>query len=288
MSRAGSQGIPGRTWMRERIVAWLVGSGLPPWIVPDYWFMLTAAIVAGTLVTLAASRRSKLAAPVSDLLFFGILGLFLGAKVLYGVQYWNSWSWERMLQPAGFALYGGLVGILTAWLVYRLVRPYPLWSFLDGVAPGLGLGLFLGRIGCFLAGCNGGVACGWPWAVSFPPGTSPFENQVALGYIPADSDLSLPAHPTQLYEAAFGLAAFFLLWRLLASRKWEGEVFLTGMIWYATFRFPSEWLRADGGGLHPLGILTFSQFVSLIVLTAALIAYYRKSKSVTRTHLARN
>jgi phosphatidylglycerol:prolipoprotein diacylglycerol transferase len=91
--------------------------------------------------------------------------------------------------------------------------------------------------------------------------------------------LSLPAHPTQLYESAFGLVAFFLLWRLLRSRQWEGEVFLTGMIWYSAFRFPSEWLRADGGGYQPMGVFTFSQFVSLLVLASALFGYFRLSKN---------
>ncbi len=265
--------------MREVIIQALAGTGIPGWLVPDYWFMLTTAIIAGSLVTLVMSRHAKLSAPVSDLLFFGILGLFVGSKILYGLQYWDSWSWGRMLQPAGFALYGGLLGLLTAWLGYYLVRPFPLWSFLDSVAPGLALGLFFGRIGCFLAGCNGGIACGWPWAVSFPPGTSSFEQQAALGYIPPGADLSLPAHPTQLYESFFGLASFFLLWRLLRSRRWEGEVFLTGMIWYSAFRFPSEWLRADGGGFRPSGVLSFAQAVSLIVLAVALAAYYRRSKS---------
>ena len=264
--------------MRELIVQALTESGIPSWLVPDYWFMLTTAIVVGTLTARAASRRSQFTAPVSDLLFFGVLGLFFGAKILYGLQYWNSWSLGHLLQPAGFALYGGLLGLLATWLFYYLIRPFPIWAFLDCVAPGLALGLFFGRIGCFLAGCNGGVACGWPWAVAFPPGTSSFENQLALGYISPDAELSLPAHPTQLYESFFGLVAFFLLWRLLRSRQWEGEVFLTGMIWYSAFRFPSEWLRADGGGLQPLGVFTFSQFVSLVVLSVAIVLYFRFSK----------
>lgn len=267
--------------MRERIVAWLVDCGLPGWIVPDYWFMLTTAIVVGALISRAASRRSKLDAPASDLLFFGILGLFLGAKVLYGLQYWSSWSWSRLYQPSGFALYGGLLGVLTVWLLIDLIRPFPIWGFLDCVAPGLALGLFFGRIGCFLAGCDGGIASGWPWAVAFPPGTTSYNDQLIHGYISADAQLSLPAHPTQLYESAFGLVAFFLLWRLLASRRWEGEVFLTGIIWYAAYRFPSEWLRVSGG-YRPLGIFTFAQFVSLVLLAGAIFGYYWRSRGRAR------
>jgi len=268
--------------MREVLLEKMTEIGLPGWLVPDYWFMLTTAIVVGTLVVLAAARRTNLAAPTSDLLFYGILGLFVGSKVLYGLQYWSTWSLERLIQPAGFSLYGGLLGLMVSWLVYYLIRPYPIWAFLDCVAPGLAIGLFLGRLGCFLAGCNGGIVCGWPWGVSFPPGTSSFEQQTALGYLEAGVQRSLPAHPTQLYESFFGLATFLLLWRMLRSRRWEGEVFLSGMIWYSSFRFLEEWLRADGGGYRPLGILTFSQFVSLVVLAAAVTGYYRLSKPQPR------
>jgi len=264
--------------VRETIVRLVTEAGFPAWIVPNYWFMLTLAIVIGSTTALAAARRTKSDAPVSDLLFFGIPGLFVGAKLFYGLQYWSFWSMRNVLQPAGFSLYGGLFGLLVTWLVYYRIRRFSFRAFLDCIAPALAIGLFVGRIGCFLAGCNGGAVSGLPWAVRFPPGTSSFESQVAVGYIPAEAAEALPAHPTQIYESLFGLVTFFLLWRILRSRRWAGEVFITGMIWYSAYRFPSEWLRIDGGGYRPLGIFTFSQFVALLVLTSALICYFYFSK----------
>ena len=74
--------------MRQTIVQWFSDSGLPGWLVPDYWFMLVLAIIVGSLLTLFLWRRSGY--PVrtaSDLLFWGILLLFVGSKYLYYLQY---------------------------------------------------------------------------------------------------------------------------------------------------------------------------------------------------------
>ena len=74
--------------MRPILTDWLETQGLPAWLAPTYWSMLTMAIVAACLLTQWLWRRggqdSKTA---SDLLFWGILGLFAGSKVFYFLQY---------------------------------------------------------------------------------------------------------------------------------------------------------------------------------------------------------
>jgi phosphatidylglycerol:prolipoprotein diacylglycerol transferase len=137
--------------------------------------------------------------------------------------------------------------------------------------PSLALGLFLGRIGCFLAGCNGGTVSGLPWAVRFSRDTPVYYQQETAGLLEGRVPLSLPAHPTQLYESLFGLIAFVLLLCLLRQPLPQGQVFLTGMFWYSTYRFATEFLRADAGGLCPLGLFTFSQLVSLLLALASLL-----------------
>ena len=53
----------------------------------------------------------------------------------------------------GFAFYGGAIGgaISCAW--YLWWRKIPFWKLLDASAPSIMLGLALGRLGCFFAGC---------------------------------------------------------------------------------------------------------------------------------------
>ena len=124
-----------------------------------------------------------------------------------------------------------------------------------------------------MAGCNGGTICNLPWAVEFPRGASLYNQQLREGLIDRQADFSLAVHPTQLYEALFGLCSLALLLYLWKRRGSSGQVFLTGMLWYATYRFASEFLRSDAGGWHPLGVLTFSQLVSLLLGAAVLVAF---------------
>ena len=150
-----------------------------------------------------------------------------------------------------------------------MVRPFPALRFLDCVAPSLALGLVLGRMGCFLAGCNGGIPTDLSWGVSFPKGSAVHRHQIAAELIPEWYRWSEAVHPTQIYESLFGLLAlplFLILWR---QRLPQGTVFFTGMLWYAVYRFSTEPIRSDTGGLHPIAGLTFSQTVSLVLGTAA-------------------
>jgi len=115
--------------------------------------MATLAIIAGCFGTLRLwKRRGGDQALARDLLFWSILGLFLGAKFLFFLQYGFPTNLAGWFSPGGLALYGGLFGLVLTLGLLRLFRPYPLLSFLDVMAPAASAGLFLGRIGCFLAG----------------------------------------------------------------------------------------------------------------------------------------
>ncbi|MBI4446269.1 MAG: prolipoprotein diacylglyceryl transferase [Acidobacteria bacterium] len=257
--------------MRSRWLPVVESHGLPAWIIPDYWFLLTLAIITGSLLTVVFWSRQRDSRMASDLLFWGIPALLLGAKIFYFLQYGFPGSLD-LWNTGGMSLYGGLIGLLVAWGIYYRVHPFPAMAFLDCVAPALGFGLFVGRLGCFMAGCNGGLPSDLPWALRFPRGTSVFFHQAQAGWISPQQDLSLPVHPTQLYEALFGLIAGFLLWKLLSIKNGEGQVFFTGIFWYAVYRFLTELLRNDSFGLHPLGFLTFAQLVSMILITGSLAA----------------
>jgi phosphatidylglycerol:prolipoprotein diacylglycerol transferase len=257
--------------MRDIFLEWAAEAGVPSWLIPDYWFMLTSAIIVGSLTCLHLWKDAGHdVRTASELIFWGIPSLFVGAKLFHMFQFgWEGGIWG-LFSPSGLAMYGGLFGLLSAWAVYYLFSPFRVAPFLDCVTPALALGLSIGRVGCFLAGCDGGIATRLPWSVSFPSGTSSYSTQLRDGLIDRTASLSLPSHPTQLYESIFALVAFGLLWRVLSRKHWPGEVFLTGLLWYSAFRFASEPLRADMGGWHPFGVLTFSQMISLVVGVLAL------------------
>jgi len=166
----------------------------------------------------------------------------------------------------GLVVFGSLpTGGIAAWRFTRR-RGLSLPRLADCIAPGLLVGLAIGRVGCFLNGCCYGGPCDLPWAVRFPPGTAPAE------YYPDPASAgSLPLHPAQLYAAvdAAILAALAILFTPLARR--DGEVFALVLTLHPLSRILLEAIRVDEP--PALGTpLSISQLISvgLLVLAAAL------------------
>ncbi len=152
-----------------------------------------------------------------------------------------------------------IAGFITSKLYHETVQPY-----LDGFALALCLGLFTGRIGCFLSGCNWGKVTDLLWGVRFPVGSHAYNQQLNDGLLPDLPMLSLPVHPTQLYEAGVGLLLFIVgLW-WVRKRRYEGQFFVVSISVYAVFRFLVEFIRADQGDTA-IGPLTYAQVFSLLL-----------------------
>jgi len=166
---------------------------------------------------------------------------------------------------SGGVFYGGLFGAVLAG--YILMKRYrlPWWKTADACAPGIAIGNFFGRQGCFAAGCCWGKPTSLPWGVKFS------ELGHEITGVPIDAHL----HPTQLYESFSMLIVFgFLLW-LHKRKRFSGQVILLYVLLYSIIRFLIEFVRDDPRGdilgLTTLTGLSTSQIISIIVGVAALI-----------------
>jgi phosphatidylglycerol---prolipoprotein diacylglyceryl transferase len=201
------------------------------------------------------------------------------------------------MDGGGLVFYGGLVfGALTV-VVYTLARRLPLREMVDPVAAPVVLGLAIGRVGCFLAGCCWGDLCadertvasiqdprvsykvhtfatvsppGFPLAVQFPSHSSAHQQHVRLKLIAQEAPRSLPVHPVQLYEAALALFLAFLLHRNFHKRRRPGDVFWAMLIGYGLIRFGVEFFRADNSAAY--WGLTISQAISIAFVTVGGVA----------------
>ncbi|MBI4564102.1 MAG: prolipoprotein diacylglyceryl transferase [Planctomycetes bacterium] len=213
-----------------------------------------------------------------DLALAGLLGGSAGAKLFYALPLWirgiepapqllSTWS-------AGSAFYGGLMGGLLAVAGVTRLKRRPVIPVLDAGAAALPLGFTLGKVGCFLEGCCYGPPASVPPGMRFAPGSLAYEAQKAARLLPADSVSSRPVHPTQLYEAAFGILLFFGLGLLRRHFRKPGELFLAFVLLYSTWRFGIEFLR-DDPGRHLFGarVLSDSQIVALPAAGAAGLAW---------------
>jgi phosphatidylglycerol:prolipoprotein diacylglycerol transferase len=174
---------------------------------------------------------------------------------------------------SGGVFYGGLLGAIIAG--YLLMKRYqlPWWKTADACAPGIAIGNFFGRQGCFAAGCCWGKPTSLPWGVKFS------ELGHEITGVPIDQHL----HPTQLYESfAMLLVFFFLLW-LHKRRRFSGQVILAYALLYSIVRFAIEFVRDDPRGdilgLTTLTGLSTSQMISLVIGVTALILLIARNRS---------
>lgn len=241
-----------------------------------YGSMMVLALLGSTWMAVWRARREKLDPEIIlDMAFWLFLFGIVGARLFYCFQYWgrgiNSWLDVVQYWKGGLVYYGGILGGTIAFFMYRHFRPFPLRPYLDTMAPAIMVGTLFGRLGCFLNGCCYGDPCNFPWAVSFPKPSPPWEFEVARGLIPPEATHSLPLHPTQLYSALDSLVILILLLAFYPLRRRDGEVLGLLMVVYPITRFLIEYLRNDEGVFF--AGLTISQNVSILLLAGAL-AYW--------------
>ena len=265
------------------MVVWVLpalddGEGVP---IRGYGVMLLAAAAAGIWLSIVRGRRSGFDA--DTILALGMevfLWGLVGARLFYVIEYWEQFFPPGRslvaglpavlnLTAGGLVVFGSLpTAALAAWRFARK-RGLPILALADCIAPGLLLGLALGRVGCFLNGCCYGGPCDLPWAVSFPQGSPPWLDQQARGILPDNASRSLPIHPAQLYAAldAALLAALAVAFTPVSRRN--GEVFALVLTLHPISRILLEAIRTDEP--PALGTpLSISQLISLVLLILAM------------------
>ncbi len=234
-------------------------------------------------------------------LFAGIVG---GALLTYITPTDRNLAGDALQTYLRIRFFGMTISGAILVFVYSRLAHLSFRRLLDILALPTIAALFVHRFGCLIAGCcwgdiavhteelaaiaNTGVGIQvqtlpWlagEWVVSgmqFPPGSFPFEQQVALGLIDSTAAASLPVHPVQLYEAAGLLIIMFCFWRTPLDRYPRGTVAALIVGSYAFLRFFLGYVRADGNIV--LGNLTMTQLQCIVLLAAALVALTVQSKS---------
>jgi prolipoprotein diacylglyceryltransferase len=101
-----------------------------------------------------------------------------------GSSPWASLAQALKFNEGGLVVYGAVIGGLAAALVFCRRHRLNIWTVGDLVAPGMVLGLALGRIGCLFNGCcHGGPCSDEAFAVTFPRGTHPYMEQLESGQL---------------------------------------------------------------------------------------------------------
>jgi phosphatidylglycerol:prolipoprotein diacylglycerol transferase len=283
-------------------IAFSIGSIDVRW----YGIILGSAALIALLIAIQEGKRFKINPDFfMDFLLVAVPSAIVGARAYYVIFKWEDYRnnlWEIFqIWHGGIAIYGALIGSIIGVAFYVRAKGYDFWRIADIAAPGLIVGQMIGRWGNFM----NQEAHGGPVDESFLRNSLHLPNFIVNQMYITDPITMQAAyyHPTFLYESIWTFVGFLLL-LLLRRRPFvrAGEIFISYFIWYSIGRFLIEGLRTDSlaftgpswlaslmnGLWSPMklkftsgeltgGNVRVSQFLSiLIILAAILLIYYRR------------
>jgi phosphatidylglycerol---prolipoprotein diacylglyceryl transferase len=219
-----------------------------------FGMMFALAFVA--IGALAARRLKELGKPVDwayEIALSALLGGLVGSRAYYIVENYDQVKDDllgNIFSGSGLVWYGGVLGGALAVVLWARWRGMLNLALLDFAAPLLALGYAIGRVGCQVSG-DGDYGKAWdgPWAMAYPDGEVPTDEQV---------------HPSPIYETvAMGIVAI-VLWRL-RDRFRPGILFALYLLAAGLERFLVEFVRRNEDVL--LG-LTQPQVLSIVMMAA--------------------
>ena len=228
---------------------------------------------------------------LSDLLFYGMLGVVLGGRIGYILFYSFGAFLDNPLMilkvwEGGMSFHGGLLGVMVAALWWTRRQKLHFFDTMDFVAPLIPLGLGFGRVGNFIGAELWGKYTQTGWGVIFPtdPALRDFTAQQLQAQYATGALDRFARHPSQLYQAFLeGVLMFGILWWF--SSKPRPRYAVSGMfaLLYGAFRFLVEFVRVpdEGIGYLAFGWLTMGQVLSLPLIALGLFLFWLSRRSPT-------
>lgn len=212
------------------------------------WFGLT-------LAEKSAPRHRVEPSDVSNLVFYGLVGGIVGARLAYALQFVEVYLSDPVslvaLNPNTLAAPEGiLIGSIVA-VVYVYRRGLSVWPTLDALTPGLALFATALALAHLSSGDAFGSVSDLPWAIEL---------------------WGARRHPTQIYELILAILALALVVRLDRKRPAAaGQLFI---LWAGVAALSSLFLGAfRGDSIIVLQVLRRGQLIATAVLVATLFLF---------------
>jgi len=244
--------------------------------VHTYGFMIMTGAILG-FSYMSYSAKSELGIKkdkIQTLAILIILAAFIGGRLFFYFQdlsyYFSSWEAIGSNFRTGFVFYGSLLFAIPVVIWYFKKEQWPLWPMMDRIAITACIIHTMGRMGCFFAGCCYGVPTDLPWGVTFTDSLS------------QTKPLHTSLHPAQLYSSFMILTILGILIMMKRHQRFEGQLFFAYIVLYAVGRGIIEVFRGDEvRGYIIDGLLSQSQFISIIVIIVTAVAYLKFRKKRT-------
>ncbi len=203
------------------------------------------------------------------------IGAIIGARLFYVItrldEFPDPLSWFAIWE-GGLSLLGGIAGALALVVPYLRRSKVDLRLNLDNLAPGMALGIFIGRVGDLIIGEHLGAATdfflGWRCTGSYdaswvlqPP--VPYSGPMVQGCF------DTAVHQTALYDFIAGGLIFVLIVWLERKPRWDGFSAMVFALGYGLFRFISDFAREADKDL--VGTFTGTQLTSIAVIVVVAV-----------------
>lgn len=238
-----------------------------------YWYGIIIGIGVIVAAYFALREAHKVGIDTNsmvDMITYGLIFAIIGARlyfVLFNISNFNNFWDIFKIWEGGIAVYGGIIGGLTAGYIYCRIKKISFPKILDIITIPLLIGQSIGRWGNFVNKEAYGGLTNLPWRM---------EIYDEFGKI-------IAVHPTFLYESLWNLVGIILITLNRKRKKFEGEIFAWYVIWYGLGRAWIEQLRVDS--LPYNGSFKISQIVAItsVFVSFCVIIYCRNKLKKNKT-----
>lgn len=238
-----------------------------------FGLLLWLAAVSGCWVLYKNFERKGVAADAINITALATVAGIVGAKlwhVLESPHLLMQLPMQLLLDRAGFAWFGGLVGAILVLMWQGRVAKVGGLGMLDLAAPAAAVGYGVGRLGCLLSGDGDyGSPTSLPWGVTFPNGLVPTMQRV---------------HPTPVYELIAALIIAAYLWHRGRVDRPLGQITGEYLVWTGLARFLVEFVRINPRIYFGMSNAQVASIGSMIAGVALIAWSQRHARKLTQEH----
>jgi phosphatidylglycerol---prolipoprotein diacylglyceryl transferase len=241
----------------------IVNFHLGPLSISPHGLGTAVGFLAGAAILRPATRARGIDDEVvNSMLWRAIVGAIVGARLAYVANHLGDFRDDPlemlMIWEGGISLLGGIAGGVLAAVPLMRRHGLRFWPLMDAAAPGLALGILIGRIGDLVVGDHLGKT-----------------TDFALGFRCTGADTASPCvapigqgvHLPALYDLVDVSILLAVLLIIRRRPRWDGFLILLFAAWYGLGRIAEDFFRTDV--THGTG-LTGSQWAASVVVALSL------------------
>lgn len=253
-------------------ISWRVVTGfhLGPLMVRPHGLLIAVGFLAGARLMQRYTRpRGIRDDALWRVLGWGLAGGLVGMRAAWVLGHWRELG--SPLEPfaiwnGGMSLLGGLIGAVLVGGFVAQREGLPVLPLLDMAAPGLALGIAIGRVSDLIIGDHLGKPTSMPWGFRYVGGVEPLAGVPPLGSV---------VHPVALYDLILTTVLLFVLIRFLRSPRAAGSAIALFTLWYSAGRSFTDPFRTDP---RRLAGLTGSQLTALLFILVTVVALWLRAR----------